>query len=150
MKKILLFICFLANFVVSLHANDTIPQTKDSLLLSWDDAHDLYKTADKANALQELTVIQEREIAVADSISKIQTLHIRVLEDIVRKDSDMIDNLFKVNSARQIKSDKDEADLKELRLRLKMERAAKRQAIFAGAGFALVAAAVIFSDRDDQ
>lgn len=154
MKKTFIFIWFLVLFVVSLQAQtvhidppiaDTVTQNQDTIALKWADGYDLYRYARRRFLEEEFDSLNRVALYVALENNMILGNHIQSLETIVKKDTDMIDNLIRVNNARRLKSDQDDLKIKQLQLEVKEQKARKREAWITAGCFAILSVLVIVS-----
>lgn len=156
MKKTLIFIWFSLLFVVSLQAqtvhidapiSDTVTQTKDTISLNWADGFDLYRYAKRRFLEEELDSLDRVALYISLQNNMILGNDILRLEGIVKRDSEIIDNLLRVNNSIRIKSGQDDLKIKQLQLEVREQKLRKKEAWITAACLAVLSGLVIISSK---
>ncbi len=154
MKKTFIFIWFSLLFVVSLQAqtihidapiSDTVTQTKDIINLDWADGFDLYRYAKRRFLEEELDSLDRVALYLSLQNNMMLGNDVLRLEGIVKRDSEIIDNLMKVNSSIRWKSNQDDLRIKQLELEVREQKVRKKEAWITAACFAVLSGLVMIS-----
>lgn len=128
---ILSFLLTMLHITAGATSVDTLPP-QDSLKFAYGDLSDLYEYARKGYYLAKIDTINNVYIISLEKEVKGLRINTEKLELIIDKDTELIENLFRVVRNRQAESDKQKAEIKDLKDIVKRLRRDKLEAIITG------------------
>ena len=125
-KLLILFLLFIGEL-----------QAQDSLVLSVPDSYLLLKYAKEGYYRRQLDSMDTRLLDSYATAYQELNQHNDMLKDIILRDSQKFDNLSGIMEAYAKKSARDDKDIADMKVELKMEKKAKREALWASVIVAL-------------